>query len=83
MEEKMMAPAKRDGEVVMVSLATKKGSDRLHRIEQDKIRQLERENAWLKLQLRKALAPDDVEIEIVNGCLVVYGNNHSQGSIGV
>lgn len=71
MESRIAPIQKQEGEVVMISLANKKASDQLHQIEQKRIRELEHENAWLKLQLKKALAPDDMEIEIANGCMVL------------
>lgn len=63
--------AKKNGDIIAVSLANKRGSDQLHQIERKRIAELERENAWLKIQLRKALAQDEREIEIVRGCIVL------------
>ena len=62
---------KNDGDVVMISLRTKKLSDQLHVRQQKRIEDLERENAWLKIQLRKALAASDDYIEVSNGTLVL------------
>ena len=61
---------KNDGDVVMISLRTKKLSDQLHVRQQKRIEDLERENAWLKIQLRKALAASDDYIEVSNGTIV-------------
>ena len=62
---------KNDGDVVMISLRTKKLSDQLHVRQQKRIEDLERENAWLKIQLRKALAASDDYIEVSNGTIVL------------
>lgn len=62
---------KNDGDVVMISLRTKKLSDQLHVRQQRRIEELERENAWLKIQLRKALAASDDYIEVSNGTIVL------------
>lgn len=62
---------KNDGDVVMISLRTKKLSDQLHVRQQKRIEDLERENAWLKIQLRKALAVSDDYIEVSNGTIVL------------
>ena len=62
---------KNDGDVVMISLRTKKLSDQLHVRQQKRIEDLERENAWLKIQLRKALAASDDYIEVSNGTRVL------------
>lgn len=62
---------KNDGDVVMISLRTKKLSDQLHVRQQKRIEDLERENAWLKIQLRKALAAADEYIEVSNGTIVL------------
>ena len=55
----------------MLSLRTKKLSDQLHVRQQKRIEDLERENAWLKIQLRKALAASDDYIEVSNGTIVL------------
>lgn len=62
---------KNDGDVVMISLRTKKLSDQLHVRQQKRIEDLERENAWLKIQLRKALAAADEYIEVSNGTIIL------------
>ncbi|MGN1128529.1 MAG: hypothetical protein ACI4T6_06180 [Candidatus Flemingiibacterium sp.] len=62
---------KNDGDVVMISLRTKKLSDQLHVRQQKRIEDLERENAWLKIQLRKAPAASDDYIEVSNGTIVL------------
>ena len=62
---------KNDGDVVMISRRTKKLSDQLHVRQQKRIEDLERENAWLKIQLRKALAASDDYIEVSNGTIVL------------
>lgn len=62
---------KNDGDVVMISLRTKKLSDQLHVRQQRRIEELERENAWLKIQLRKALAAADEYIEVSNGTIIL------------
>lgn len=62
---------KNDGDVVMISLRTKKLSDQLHVRQQKRIEDLERENAWLKIQLRKALAAEDEYIEVSNGTIIL------------
>lgn len=62
---------KNDGDVVMISLRTKKLSDQLHVRQQRRIEELERENAWLKIQLRKALAAEDEYIEVSNGTIIL------------
>lgn len=62
---------KNDGDVVMISLRAKKLSDQLHVRQQKRIEDLERENAWLKIQLRKALAASDDYIEVSNGTIVL------------
>lgn len=62
---------KNDGDVVMISLRTKKLSDQLHVRQQKRIEDLERENAWLKIQLRKVLAASDDYIEVSNGTIVL------------
>ena len=62
---------KNDGDVVMISLRTKKLSDQLLVRQQKRIEDLERENAWLKIQLRKALAASDDYIEVSNGTIVL------------
>ena len=62
---------KNDGDVMMISLRTKKLSDQLHVRQQKRIEDLERENAWLKIQLRKALAASDDYIEVSNGTIVL------------
>lgn len=43
-------------------------STRLSRLESSN---LSMRNAWLKIQLRKALLDDDRDIEIVRGCVVL------------
>ena len=62
---------KNDGDVVMISLRTKKLSDQLHVRQHKRIADLERANAWLKIQLRKALAASDDYIEVSNGTIVL------------
>lgn len=64
---------KNDGDVVMISLRTKKLSDQLHVRQQKRIQELEHENAWLKIQLRKALAVSDEDIEVSNGTIILKG----------
>ena len=64
---------KNDGDVVMISLRTKKLSDQLHVRQQRRIEELERENAWLKIQLRKALTVSDEDIEVSNGTIILKG----------
>lgn len=71
MESRIIPTPKREGDIIAVSLSDKRASDRLHQLEQKQIAELKRENAWLRQQLRKALATDDREVEIVNGCMVL------------
>lgn len=66
-----MTRPKQEGEVVQITLATKRASDALHKAQQARILELERENAWLRIQLRKALLEDDRDIEIVRGCVIL------------
>ncbi|MGM9683236.1 MAG: hypothetical protein ACI3XQ_06535 [Eubacteriales bacterium] len=67
--------AKKEGDIVMISLKTKQMSDELHVRQQRRIQELEHENAWLKIQLRKALATSDEDIEVSNGTIILKGWN--------
>lgn len=71
MESRVIPAPKREGDIIAVSLSDKRASDQLHQLEQRQIAELKRENAWLRAQLRKALATDDREVEIVSGCMVL------------
>lgn len=64
---------KKEGDIVMISLKTKQLSDELHVRQQKRIQELEHENAWLKIQLRKALAASEEDIEVSNGTIILKG----------
>lgn len=67
-----MDDIKKEGDIVMISLKTKKLSDELHVRQQRRIEELEHENAWLKIQLRKIQSECERDIEVSHGAVVLW-----------